>query len=88
MSSCARKIWDWELHYTIPNWDAILGEVNFDRRGCIGFFRHNPGRSPTEHLKLESQAKEFHRKMVLELLPLLYGTIGGIIGWLLGRRFH
>lgn len=84
---CARKLWDWRLHYGEANWEAILGEANGDRRGCSGFLRHTPGVSPADHFKLESEAREFRRKLLLGLLPLVYTTVGGtigvVIGWLL-----
>ena len=54
---CARNLWDWELHYARPNWDAVAGEIECDRRGCRGFFRHIPGRTPAEHLELERESK-------------------------------
>lgn len=80
---CARNLWDWGLHYGEANWDAILGEVNHDRRGCCGFLRHEWGVAPQEHFKLQSDILEFRRKLWLGLLPLVYGTIGVVIGWLL-----
>src|SRR4051812_3325861 len=56
---CARNLWDWGLHYGTVNWDAILDEVNDDRRGCPGFLRHDWGLSPQEHFKLQSDRLEF-----------------------------
>jgi hypothetical protein len=85
---CARKLWKWELDYVAPNWEAVLSEANADRRGCPGFFRHSPGRSPAEHLQLENGATEFRRKLMLGLLPLLYASIGGVVGWFLRRWLH
>jgi hypothetical protein len=83
--NCARNLWDWGLHYSEPNWDAVIGETCCDRRGCPGFVRHVWGRTPEEHFTLESDTAEFRRKLVLGLLPLVYGTLGVMIGWLLKR---
>ena len=85
---CARKLWDWELHYGAPNWDAVFGEANFDRRGCRHFMRWDPGRSPAEHLQLEREKVEFRRKLWLGFLPLIYSSLGGLVGWLLARYFQ
>ena len=82
---CARNLWQWELDYVAPNWEAVLSEANADRRGCPGFLRHSPGRSPAEHFQLETENKEFRRKLVLGLLPLLLGTV---LGWFLKKWFH
>lgn len=79
---CARNLWDYGLHYTEPNWDGVLSEVNFDRRSCRSFLRHSPGRSPADHFTLEKEAIDFRRKLWLGLLPL---AIGLIAGWLLKR---
>lgn len=83
---CARKLWHWELDYVAPNWEAVLSEANSDRRGCPGFFGHSPGHSPADHFQLENAAKEFRRKLMLGLLPLLYGSIGAAVGWFLRRH--
>jgi hypothetical protein len=85
---CARKLWDWHLHYVSANWDAVFGEVNCDRRGCLHFMKWNPGRDPSEHLKMESGAIDFRRNLVLQLAPVLYGTIGAVVGWLLSRGYQ
>ena len=79
---CFRNLWDWGLHYTEPNWDAVLGEVHYNRRACSGFCHHSGGRLPADHFQIEKDSTEFRRKLWLGLLPLLYGSIGAAIAWL------
>lgn len=83
---CARNLWDWGLHYSQMNWEALKGEVLYDRRGCRGFLSWNPGHNPAQHFELMRDSRDFRRKLLLGLLPLLYGSIGAGITWLLTRR--
>ena len=86
---CARNLWTWGIDYFRPNWEATLDEANRDRRGCRGFFRQIPGRTPAEHLELERESKrdskEFRRKLWLGLIPLLGVALGVALGWFLRR---
>jgi hypothetical protein len=83
---CARNLWDWGLHYSVMNWDALRGEVVADRRGCTGFMKWNPGHTPTQHFQLMKESADFRRKLLLGLLPLLYGSIGALVTWLVTRQ--
>ena len=82
---CFRGQWTAHLHYGGPSWEPVLTEVSWDQRGCRAFRRHSPGRTPAEHLKLEDGAIEFRRKLMLGLLPVLYGSLGAAIGWFLAN---
>jgi hypothetical protein len=83
---CARKLWFAELHYVEPDWAAVFEETDQNRRGCRGFFRQSPGRTPAEHFELEKESIAFRRKLWLGVLPLLYGSVGAAIGWWFSRR--
>ena len=74
------------MHYSQMDWQALEGEVTYDRRGCRGFFPWNPGQSPTQYFDLMKDSKDFRQKFLLDLLPLLYGSIGAAITWLLTKR--
>ena len=80
---CARDLWDWGLYCTQPNWKTVYSEATWDRRGCSGFMKWDPGRTPAQHFDLAKDRTEFRRKLILALLPLLYVSVGTLIGWLL-----
>ena len=82
---CFRGLWTAHMHYGKPDWEPVLTETGWDRRGCPAFYRHDPGRTPVEHLRLERERVEFRRQLVLKLPPVVYGSLGAIIGWLLTR---
>ena len=79
---CARNLWDWGLHYQEMNWEALMSETQWDRRGCPGFIKWNPGHTPAQHFDLMRESNEFRRKLVIGLLPLLGVALGAAIAWL------
>ena len=77
---CAKHLWQWELLYHEPNWEAVFSEVAHERRDCRGFRKWKPGSNPARHFDMERETADFKRQLVLRLIPLLYGSIGAMIG--------
>ena len=84
---CAKGLWLWELVYVQPDWGVIFDEVTKDRRGCGGFRRWRPGRSPAQHVELEDKSVDFRRQLILAVMPkamaICYGLLVALIGSIL-----
>lgn len=74
---CYKRLWSRELYGYGP--DLAISEANRTRFRCVGFHRHVPGRSPQDHLKLEDDEREFHRKLVLVVVPPLIAVLSGLL---------
>lgn len=73
---CYKHLWFWDVG---GGPDLIDYEANRPRFRCVGFHRHVPGRSPQDHLKLEDEEREFHRKLVLVVVPPLVAVFSGLL---------
>jgi hypothetical protein len=58
----------------------------FGYRFCRGFRRHLPGRSPSDHLKLEDENRQFRRQLLIAIVSFIGALLGALIGGLLGRK--
>jgi len=73
---CYKHLWFWDVG---GGPDLIIYEANRPRFRCVGFHRHVPGRSPQDHLKLEDEEREFHRRLVLVVVPPLIAVFAGLL---------
>ena len=78
--SCFKERWYWDGDPAA----VAIHEANKPRFNCVGFHRHSPGRSPQDHLKLEDEARDFHRKFILALLTAITALL---VAWF-GFRHH
>ncbi len=78
---CFKNEWTWGLHYVEPNWEAVFGELDEDRRDCEGFRRYRSGRSPEAHVAIE----DIHGQRRFQALLGLLSFGGALLGALIGR---
>jgi hypothetical protein len=82
---CFKRLWLWDCD---PPDAVAIRECNQRRFHCSGFRRHRPGRSPEQHLRLEDEDRDFHRKLIQTAITAILAFIGAVLGAWLGVKYH
>lgn len=75
-----KKIWLWDSG---DPFQVVTCETNKARFHCRGFYGYAPGRSPQEHMTLESEHRTFARRVILAII-----AAGGAVvaAWIVRKR--
>lgn len=79
---CFRSCW---TEYGVYGWseDIVRSELENDRRGCPGYFRHREGWKPNEHRDLLSKRWETKRQFFFTVLGAALGSaLALLVAWL------
>lgn len=82
---CSRSLWvGYDLMYAGVELDAMLEELEKDRRQCRGFFGWKRGWSPREHLDLVLRALDWKQRLLFMALGSFFTLLVAWVMRLLG----
>lgn len=80
-TGCSKNLWvDYELTYFGDSEDGVFEEIERPRRKCPGFFWHEHGFTPAQHLEHQEQRRREQLQWKIAILGFFGGVLGALIG--------